>query len=307
MSFPQRDDPTAAATAPGRVGVVGAGTMGIGVAHLFAVHGVPVTLVDVSAAALSRAAAHIETNTRLYPLLDRGLAVADPAQVLDRITLTGSLGDLGTADLVVENVTERWEVKAAVYPELDAVAPAHCIFGVNTSAIPITRVAALTGRPGLVIGTHFMNPAPLKPLVEVVRGRHTDPATVARTRQVLRLVGKDCVVVDDSPGFVTNRVAMLTVNEAILLVQEGVAPPADVDRLFQQCFGHPMGPLRTADLIGLDTVLYSLEVLREHLKDDKFAPAALLRELVAAGHLGQKSGRGFYPYEEVTTKDGAPA
>jgi 3-hydroxybutyryl-CoA dehydrogenase len=195
-------------------------------------------------------------------------------------------------------VTEKWEVKAAVYADLDRVCPPGCVFGVNTSAIPITRVASATARPAEVVGTHFMNPAPMKPTVEVIRGFHTSEETIERTRGLLASIKKDAIVVNDSPGFVTNRVMMLTVNEAVFCVQEGVAAPADVDRLFKECFGHRMGPLETADLIGLDTILYSLEVLYDHHNDPKFRPCPRLRTLVDAGLLGRKSGRGFYEYED---------
>jgi 3-hydroxybutyryl-CoA dehydrogenase len=280
------------------VGVVGAGTMGIGVSHLFGAAGVLVLLVDPDHAALTRAQARIRRNVRLYPMLN-----GDPAdsagEILDRITFTVRLADLGDADFIVENTPEKWDIKRGVYRELDTIAPERCIFGVNTSAIPIGRIGGITGRPDRVIGTHFMNPAPLKPTVEVIRAAGTSAETVAATCAILSMAGKEGIVVNDSSGFVTNRVAMLTINEAVLLLQEGVAPAVDIDRLFRQCFGHPMGPLRTADLIGLDTVMYSLEVLFDHFNDSKFEPAPLLRNMVGAGHLGQKTGRGFFPYQNL--------
>jgi 3-hydroxybutyryl-CoA dehydrogenase len=183
------------------------------------------------------------------------------------------------------------------------------VFGENTSAIPNTRIAGHTGRADRVIGTHFMNPAQLKPMVEVIRGFHTSEATIAATVGLLTAIGKESTVVNDSPGFVTNRVAMLTVNEAICLLDEGVAPAAEIDRLFVRCFGHKMGPLATADLIGLDTVLYSLDVLLENFNDPKFRPSLLLRRYVDAGLLGRKSGRGFFIYEDTPshTTAGVPA
>jgi 3-hydroxybutyryl-CoA dehydrogenase len=283
------------------VGVVGAGTMGIGGAHAFAVGGLTVVLVDNSAAALERARAEITNNVKLYGLIDRSLAVSAPDDVLARIAFTTDPASLAGVDFVVENVTENWDVKREVYADLDRICPEHCVFGVNTSAIPITKVAALTMRPDRVIGTHLMNPVPLKSLVEVIRGFHTSPATVATTRALFRRIGKDSVVVEDSSGFVTNRVAMLSVNEAIWLLQDGVATAPDIDRLFRQCLGHQMGPLETADLIGLDTVLYSLEVLLDNFRDPKFRPAPLLCKLVAAGRLGRKSAHGFYEYEQADT------
>ncbi|MFI6809930.1 3-hydroxyacyl-CoA dehydrogenase family protein [Streptomyces luteogriseus] len=284
-----------------RVAVLGAGTMGIGGAHAFAAAGLSVVLVDTTDAALSRARDLIGENARLYAMLDRELAKSTPEEVLSRIEFSTGLDGLADADFVVENVTENWDIKEALYREMDAVAPEHCVFGVNTSAIPITRMASVTGRPDRVVGTHLMNPVPLKKLVEVIRGFHTSPETIEITRGLFRTAGQDIVVVEDSSGFVTNRVAMLSVNEAILLLQDNVAQARDIDRLFRQCLGHQMGPLETADLIGLDTVMYSLEVLLDNFNDPKFAPAPLLRKLVAAGCHGRKSGRGFYSYEPVDT------
>lgn len=279
-----------------RIGVVGAGTMGVGVAQVFAEAGRAVTVVDIDARALDRASARIAHDVRMAPLLGRKIPPRE--EVLGRISFATDVKQLADATFVVENATEKWAVKREIYPLLDQVCRPDCLFGVNTSAIPITRVAALTGRPAHVIGTHFMNPAQMKPLVEVIRGVHTSDATVAATRALLAAAGKDSVVVNDSPGFVTNRVLMLTVNEAIFLLHEGVSKAADVDRLFRQCFGHRMGPLETADLIGLDTILYSLEVLFDNFGEPKYRPCVLLRQLVDAGRLGRKSGEGFYPYEE---------
>jgi 3-hydroxybutyryl-CoA dehydrogenase len=283
--------------APGLVGVMGAGTMGIGVAHCLAAAKVPVALVDISAGALDRAREQIGRNVLLYRLVADGLPDLSPEDVLANIQFTLDAGVMREADYVVENVTEKREVKAAVYENLDAICPPHCVFGVNTSAIPITSVAALTSRPARVVGTHFMNPAPLKQTVEVIRGYHTSDETIDVTRDLLGMLGKDCVVVNDSPGFVTNRVMMLTVNEAVFLLQEGVASAQDIDRLFRECFGHKMGPLETADLIGLDTVLLSLEVLYQSYADSKYRPSPLLRTMVDAGRCGRKSGAGFHSYE----------
>ncbi|MFE4966409.1 3-hydroxyacyl-CoA dehydrogenase family protein [Streptomyces sp. NPDC056660] len=290
-----------------RVAVLGAGTMGVGGAHAFAAAGFSVVLVDTTDAALSRARDLIGENARLYAMLDRELAKSTPDEVLSRIEFRTGLDGLADADFVVENVTENWQIKEKLYREMDTVAPEHCVFGVNTSAIPITRMASVTGRPDRVVGTHLMNPVPLKKLVEVIRGFHTSPETIEVTRGLFRAVGQDIVVVEDSSGFVTNRVAMLSVNEAILLLQDNVAQAGDIDRLFRQCLGHQMGPLETADLIGLDTVMYSLEVLLDNFNDPKFAPAPLLRKLVAAGRLGRKSGHGFYSYEPVNTGKKAEA
>lgn len=284
------------------IGVVGAGTMGTGVAQLFAEGGHQVVLVDRSAAALDRARAEIATATRLAHLVRGRPDPPPPEEVLARIRFGSDLKELTGASFVIENIVESWEAKRRLYPELDAVCPPAVPFGVNTSAIPITRVASVTTRPAQVVGTHFMNPAPLKPTVEVIRGHHTSEETLTRTRDLLARVGKRCIVVADSPGFVTNRVLMLTVNEAIFLLHERVASAPEIDRLFKECIGHPMGPLATADLIGLDTVLYSLEVLYENLNDPKYRPCPLLRRMVDAGLLGRKTGRGFHHYESVTVR-----
>ncbi|MGI5230233.1 3-hydroxyacyl-CoA dehydrogenase family protein [Actinoallomurus sp. CA-142502] len=280
-----------------RIGVVGAGTMGIGVSQLFAEGGYDVVLVDTSDDILDRARTEITRNVRMAPLVRPSAPRRRPEEVVGRIRFTTDLTRLKRAEYVIENVTEQWEVKRPLYRELDAVCPPDVCLGVNTSAIPITRIASLTGRPARVVGTHFMNPAPLMPTVEVIRGHHTSRETIERTTALLDDVGKDHVVVEDSPGFVTNRVLMLTINEAVFLLHEGVASATDVDRLFKECFGHAMGPLETADLIGLDTVLRSLDVLHDGFGDPKYRPCPLLRRLVDAGLYGRKAGRGFHSYE----------
>jgi 3-hydroxybutyryl-CoA dehydrogenase len=278
------------------VGVVGAGVMGRGVAQSLAQTGHRVILVDLEDDILSHAGQEIRTNIRMQTLFADDVPACGPDEVLERIAFTTNYACLANVDFVIENVTEKWHVKKSVYPQLDAVCPRSCVFAVNTSAIPITRIASLTTRPSAVVGTHFMNPVPLKPRVEVIRGYHTSDETIAVTKGLIARMHKECIVVNDSPGFVTNRVMMLTVNEAIFLLQEQVASPGDVDRLFRQCFGHKMGPLETADLIGLDTVLLSIEVIYEELSDSKYRPCPLLRKMVDAGLYGRKSGRGFYEY-----------
>jgi 3-hydroxybutyryl-CoA dehydrogenase len=281
------------------LGVVGAGTMGTGVSQLFAEQGHDVVLVDIADHVLGRARAEIARNVWMTPLVRPATPARKPEEVLGRIRFSTRLEDLRDVEFVVENVTESWSVKRDLYGRLDAICPPGAPFGVNTSAIPITRVAALTTRAPRVVGTHFMNPAPLKPTVEVIRGHHTSEETIDRTRSLLRSVGKDCVVVNDAPGFVTNRVSMLMVNEAVFLLWEGTATAPEIDRLFKECFGHAMGPLETADLIGLDTVLLSLEVLYDELNDPKYRPCPLLRRLVRAGVHGRKSGQGFHMYEST--------
>jgi 3-hydroxybutyryl-CoA dehydrogenase len=278
------------------VGVVGAGVMGRGVAQSLAQTGHRVILVDISDAILAQAKQEIKANVRLQALFDRDKSARDPDEVVAHITFSTDYDMLAKVDFAIENVTEKWEVKKPVYAQLDALCPQSCVLAVNTSAIPITRLASLTARPSRVIGMHFMNPVPLKPMVEVIRGYHTCEETIARAKGLLAQMGKECIVVNDSPGFVTNRVMMLTVNEAIFLLQEQVASVEEVDRLFKQCFGHRMGPLETADLIGLDTVLLSIEVLYEQFNDSKYKPCPLLRKMVDAGLYGRKSGKGFYQY-----------
>lgn len=279
------------------VGVVGAGTMGIGVSHCLAEGGVDVVVADLTEEILDRAEQEVRRNTMTYRLLRQGKELPGTDEVMSRIEFTTDLTRFEKVDYVIENATEKWSVKQDVYRRLDEICPPHAVFGVNTSAISITRVGGLTTRPAQVVGTHLMNPVPLMPLVEVIRGFHTSEQTLAATRDLFAAVGKDSIVVQDSPGFVTNRVMMLMVNEAIFLLQDDVAGAADIDRLFRDCFGHKMGPLETCDLIGLDTVLLSLEVLYDSFNDPKYRPAPLLRKLVDAGLHGRKSGRGFHTYE----------
>jgi len=279
------------------VGVVGAGVMGVGLAHALAQTGHQVVLVDQSEPVLTRARSEIRDSIRGYILLNKGCGL-NMNEILGRIRFTVDLQQLGSsgARFVVENVTEKWDIKQEVYAQLDRVCPSEVIFAANTSVIPITRIAALTQRAPQVLGMHFMNPVPMKPMVEVIRGYHTSSETIAAAKALLSDMKKEGIVVEDSPGFVTNRVLMLTVNEAIFLLHERVSSAADIDRLFRGCFGHKMGPLETADLIGLDTILLSLEGLFDSLKDPKFRPCPLLRKMVDAGLHGKKCGQGFYSY-----------
>jgi len=281
-------------------GVVGAGVMGSEVAQAAAQQGLPTVLVDVSAGALERARRTIAQNLRFQRVLGSSGRAADRDEVLGRITFTTSLEDLAKADFVVENVTEDWEIKRGVYSKIDRICRPEVIFAANTSVIPITKIGSTTLRPTQVIGTHFMNPVSQKPVVEVIRGHHTSEATVAATLAALRTLGKRGIVVRDSPGFVSNRVLMLTVNEAVFLVHETVASAEEIDDIFRSCFGHKMGPLETADLIGLDTVLRSIELLYEQFCDPKYRPCPLLRRMVEAGLHGRKSGEGFYHYDAMS-------
>jgi 3-hydroxybutyryl-CoA dehydrogenase len=280
----------------GTIGVVGAGVMGRGLAQDLAHHGYKVLLIDVDERTLAEAKKEIRQSLRAQFMMQKPGGPADTQAVLDRILTSTHLHVLQDADFVIENVTEKWDVKQDIYRIIDQCCPKHTVFAANTSAISITRIASLTTRADKVLGMHFMNPVPMKKMVEVIRGFHTSDDTLATARQLLTGLGKDCVVVNDSPGFVSNRVLMLTVNEAAFLLHDRVSTAEDVDRIFRECFGHKMGPLETADLIGLDTILYSIEVLYESFNDDKYRPCPLLKKMVAAGLHGRKNGRGFYAY-----------
>lgn len=277
------------------IGVIGAGVMGVGVAQNLAQCGHEVILVDTQESILDEARAAIARNCRLSRLT--GGPALDPDEVLARISTAVGVEAVAKAEFVIENVTENWQIKREVHEALDAVCDPAAVIIVNTSAIPITKVGSVGRHPERVVGVHFMNPVPAKPVVELIPGFHTAPEVVERTRELLAGIGKRAVDVKDSSGFVSNRVLMLTVNEAAYLVHEGVATAEAVDEVFRGCFGHPMGPLETADLIGVDTILYSVEVLYEHYADSKYRPCPLLKQMTDAGLHGRKTGRGFYTYE----------
>jgi len=281
---------------PRVVGVIGAGVMGVGVAQNLAQSNHRVVLLDITDEILERARGEIVKNVRFEGFFSKHEKQTDPAAVIERIRFVSDYRELSEADFVIENVPERWQIKRPVYEQIDALCPRQCVFAANTSCIPITRIASATQRASQVIGIHFMNPVPLKATVEVIRGYHTSEETIDTTKALLASMGKTAIVVNDGPGFVTNRVLMLTINEAIFVVQDQVAPAEDVDAIFKTCFGHKMGPLETADLIGLDTILYSIEVLYEAFNDSKYRPCPLLKKMVDAGLYGRKSGRGFYEY-----------
>ncbi len=280
----------------GQVGVVGAGVMGVGLAQSLAQARLPVVLLDVSEDVLARAKAEIRRNVRLAKMLDPQGVTETTDAILGRIQFTTTYSDMSNVDFVIENATEKWEIKRDIYPQLDAACPPHAVFAANTSAISITKLAGQTNRAEQVLGMHFMNPVPMKPVVEVIRGYHTTSATLQTAHDLLAAMGKRGIVVEDMPGFVSNRVLMLTINEAVFLVQDQVASAEDVDTIFKTCFGHTMGPLETADLIGLDTILLSIEVLYESYNDSKYRPCPLLKKMVDAGLYGRKNGRGFYTY-----------
>ena len=280
------------------IGVVGAGIMGRGVSLSLAQTNHRVILVDISSEILDNATKELREYTRMQRLFQNSDDMPSPGEVLDRITLTTNYELLREVDFVMENVTEKWKIKKDIYPKLNDICLKECIFASGTSTIPITRIASLTNRAQQVIGMHFMNPVPLKPVVEIIRGHHTSEETVEKAKKMLGQMGKEGVVVNDSPGFVSNRVLMLAINEAICLLEEQVSTAEDVDRIFKSCFGHKMGPLETADLIGLDTILYSIESLHDNLKDSKYRPCTLLKKMVDAGLYGRKSGQGFYNYSD---------
>ena len=280
-----------------RAAVVGAGTMGNGIAHVFAQHGWEVALVDPVPAALEKAKTTIRTN--LDRQVKKGTLPPDaPAQVLERIRPGGDLEGTRGAEIVVEAASENPSLKFSIFEQLDRIAGPKTILATNTSSISITEIAGRTRRPELVIGMHFMNPVPVMELVEVIRGQATSDATTGAVMQMAKELGKTPVEVNDYPGFVSNRVLMPMINEAIFCVMEGVATPESIDTVMKLGMAQPMGPLALADFIGLDVCLAIMEVLHRGLGDDKYRPCPLLRKLVAAGHLGKKSGRGFYEYEQ---------
>ena len=268
--------------------------MGCGIAHVFALHGHPVHLVDLSPVALERALVSIRRN------LDRQ-GVAHPEEVLSRIVSFSEVQEaVAHADLVIEAVPEDMALKRTVFSGLDAAAPAHAVLASNTSSISIASLASATTRPGQVIGMHFFNPVPVMKLVEVVRGPATSEATFERVFNLARDLGKEPVEVRDAPGFVSNRILMPMINEACRCVMEGVASPESVDKVMTLGMRHPMGPLALADFIGLDVCLSIMEVLYEGLVDERYRPCSLLREMVDADRLGRKSGRGFYDYDAAS-------
>jgi 3-hydroxybutyryl-CoA dehydrogenase len=283
-----------------KVGVIGAGVIGVGVAHSLAQTGHLVILIDISGQILDRARRDIARDLRYAALFDATIRKANHSEILSRIEFTTEYDRLNGVDMVVENSTESWDVKEWIYPQLDRICRPECIIAANTSAISITRLAATTQRPDRVIGMHFMNPVPQKSVVEVIKGWHSSEETVQAARDFLDQLGKQAIVVNDMPGFVSNRVLMLAINEAIFVLQDNVASPSDVDEIFVKCFAHKMGPLATADLIGLDTVLLTLGVLYESYNDSKYRPCPLLRQMVDAGLRGRKSGKGFFDYPEIT-------
>ena len=277
------------------VGVVGSGTMGNGIAQVFAQAGFAVRLHDVSATALERAQKTIGRS--LDKFVEKGkLSAADRDAALGRLSTTASLDPLGEADYVVEAIFENLDAKRALYGTLDRLTRPEVILASNTSSISITTLGAATGRPDKVLGMHFMNPVPLMALVELIRGQATSGESMGVATDLCQRLGKTGIEAADYPGFIANRILAPMINEAVYCVMEGVGTPEAIDAVMKLGMNHPMGPLTLADFVGLDVCLAILEVMHEGLGDPKYRPCPLLRRMVAAGHLGRKAGRGFYKY-----------
>lgn len=277
-----------------KVGIVGAGQMGAGIAQVMAQAGLSVLLTDVNEAGLKKALLGMDKS--LTKLFEKGRLEEHPPAVLGRLKTTTSLGDLASCDVVIEAINENEELKGRIFRELDGILAPHAILASNTSSLPITRLASVTKRPGQFIGMHFMNPVPVMELVEIIHGHSTTDATYEIIRALAEKVGKKTVCSQDFPGFIVNRVLMPMINEAFFALMEGIASAEDIDAGMKLGTNQPMGPLQLADFIGLDTCLAIIKVLHDGLGDGKYRPCPLLRKYVEAGHLGRKSGRGVYSY-----------
>jgi 3-hydroxybutyryl-CoA dehydrogenase len=275
--------------------VIGSGTMGNGIAQVAATSGYQVTCMDVQPAALEKAKTAIQKSTS--KLLEKSLITSEQKASTEKIHFVTDMTHVAEADLIIEAATENPELKFKVFRDMDTHAQTNAILATNTSSISITKIAAATKRPEKVIGMHFMNPVPMMKLVEVIRGLATSDDTLTAAIEVCKWMGKEPVEANDSPGFISNRILCPMINEAIFALQENVGTPEAIDQVMKLGMNHPMGPLALADLIGLDVVLFVMEVLQKDLGEDKYRPAYLLRKMVDAGHLGKKAGRGFYKYK----------
>lgn len=281
-----------------KIAVVGAGVMGCDVAFTLACFGYSVILKDINDDVLNLARDRITKGFRMVKMMNKEFSMKNIEEILKQITFSLSYDNFSEVDIFIENISENWKQKRELYLRLKDVCSENTLFAVNTSCISITKLASLLPYPQNMIGMHFMNPVPLKEIVEVIKGYHTSDETIERAKGFLKSLNKKAVVVNDYPGFVANRLSHLFMNEAAFLVQDQVALPKDIDIIFKKGYGHSMGPLETADLIGLDTVVDSLEVLYHSYQDSKFKCCPLLKKMVDAGLYGRKSGEGFYKYNE---------
>ncbi len=280
-----------------KIGIVGAGVMGRGIAQCCTEYGHKVLLEDIDEKKVLAAISYIKKSLQVKRMMNPNQAMEDIEIITDRIKVCSYLNDFMEADIVIECITEDLLLKKKIYEILDSIVKEDGILLSNTSCISITKLASFTKRPDKVIGTHFMNPVPNLNVIEVIKGYHTSLDTIRKTQDFLESIHKEAKLVNDYAGFVSNRISHLMMNEAAFLLQDGVADAVTIDDIFEKCYGHKMGPLKTADLIGLDTVVYSLKVLYDTYQDSKFRCCPLLRKMVDAGLLGQKSGKGFYNYE----------
>lgn len=279
-----------------KIGVMGAGIMGTDVAFDLAANGYHVTLKDISENILDSSKKKIQRDFKFYKMMKKDYKGLNLDDLLKNIKFSLDYSDFDKVDLVIENIVENFNCKKKLYSELSKVCKDDVLYAINTSCISVTRIGSFLPNPSNVIGVHFMNPVPLKNAVETIKGYHTSDDTIKKISEFLKSINKKSIIVNDYPGFVANRLSHLFMNEAAYLIQDGVAEANQVDTIFKQCYGHKMGPLETADLIGLDTVVDSLRVLYESYQDSKFRCCPLLKKMVDAGLLGKKSGKGFYEY-----------